>query len=159
MTRVGDDRSRDLAKIHLAASQVGLIRKGDDESYRVMLWSVAQVRSAKDLDAAGRQRVLEHLGTLGFVDRGRRKPGAVGRYQRGSQAALIRFLWTSLAKAGLVEENSERALRRYIAQHGGLEGAAVGERDARHLTKDEASKIIEQLKRWLHREIKPGAQP
>lgn len=158
MSRPPDERTRDLAKIHMAANHVGLIRKGDDESYRVMLWSVAEVRSAKDLDAAGRQKVLEHLGTLGFVDRGRSKPGAVGRYQRGSQAALIRFLWTSLAKAGLVEENSERALRRYIAQHGGLDGAVVDERDARHLSKAEASKIIEQLKRWLEREAKPEAK-
>ncbi len=62
------DRSKDLARIHLAKKDLGL----DDDAYRAMLWTVARVRSAADLDAAGRRKVIEHL-------RSRGHRGAAGR--------------------------------------------------------------------------------
>lgn len=58
-----DARRRDLAMIHLAAKQLGM----DESTYRDMLWTVARVRSAGDLDHAGRQRVKDHLKACGFV--------------------------------------------------------------------------------------------
>lgn len=61
-------RRRELAKIHIAAQQLGL----DDGAYRAMLWTVARVSSAKDLDHGGRAAVLEHLKGLGFKQRGSR---------------------------------------------------------------------------------------
>lgn len=56
------DRNADLARIHIAKKQLGL----DDDTYRDMLWSIGRVRSAGDLDFAGRRRVLEHLRSCGF---------------------------------------------------------------------------------------------
>lgn len=58
-----DQRTRDLAAIHVGKKQLGL----DDETYRDMLFTVARVRSAADLDHAGRQAVLEHLRNRGFA--------------------------------------------------------------------------------------------
>lgn len=55
-------RNPELAKIHIAKQQLGL----DDDTYRSMLWTVARVRSAADLDHAGRQAVLDHLKARGF---------------------------------------------------------------------------------------------
>lgn len=55
-------RNSELAKIHIAKQQLGL----DDDTYRSMLWTVARVRSAADLDHAGRQAVLDHLKARGF---------------------------------------------------------------------------------------------
>lgn len=60
-----DPRQRDLAAIHVAKAQLGL----DDEPYRAMLWSVARVHSAADLDHAGRHAVLDHLRARGYVRR------------------------------------------------------------------------------------------
>jgi hypothetical protein len=34
----------ELAKIHIAADQLGLNKHGDDSAYRDMLWSIARVR-------------------------------------------------------------------------------------------------------------------
>lgn len=59
---VNPSRNAELAKIHLAKKQLGL----DDETYRAMLWTLARVRSAKDLDEAGRRTVLDHLRARGF---------------------------------------------------------------------------------------------
>lgn len=60
--RPAQPRNNALAQIHIAKAQLGL----DDGTYRDMLWAVARVKSAKDLDHAGRARVLAHLVASGF---------------------------------------------------------------------------------------------
>lgn len=55
-------RSRELAQIHIARTQLGM----DNETYRDVLWTVARVRSAADLDWSGRKRVLDHMKACGF---------------------------------------------------------------------------------------------
>lgn len=57
-----EQRKSELAAIHVAKKQLGL----DDATYRAMLWTVARVHSAADLDHAGRQAVIEHLRKRGF---------------------------------------------------------------------------------------------
>ena len=57
-----DQRTRDLAAIHVGKKALGL----DDDTYRTMLFTVARVRSAADLDHAGRRAVLEHMRERGF---------------------------------------------------------------------------------------------
>lgn len=143
-------RNTELAKIHIAAEQLGLRRPGDDSAYRDMLWAIGRVRSAKDLDAGGREAVLKHLRGCGWKDH---KPSG-SRYERGTPAALIRFLWTQLADAGLVRNRSDRALRRYIAQHGINPDFTPEEIAPQHLTEDQQRQVIEQLKRWLQRGAK-----
>lgn len=60
-----DHRNRELAQIHIAKAQLASLFPTDDD-YRQMLFTVARVRSAKDLDYAGRKKVIEHLVKLGF---------------------------------------------------------------------------------------------
>lgn len=67
MPQAHDDRRRDLAMIHVAIKQLGL----DRTTYENMLWTVARVRSAADLDDAGRRAVIEHLKARGFKVRGK----------------------------------------------------------------------------------------
>ena len=50
-------RNAELAAIHIAKAEAGMA----DDSYRDMLWTLCRVRSAADLDYAGRHRVLDHL--------------------------------------------------------------------------------------------------
>lgn len=57
-----DARRAELAKIHIAAKQLGL----DRDTYEAMLWTLARVKSAGDLNAEGRHQVLEHLKSRGF---------------------------------------------------------------------------------------------
>lgn len=54
-------RNIELGKIHIGKKQLQL----DDDVYRSMLWQVAQVKSASDLDPAGRQKVLQHMVLMG----------------------------------------------------------------------------------------------
>lgn len=145
-------RNVELAKIHIAAQQLGM----EEDTYRDMLWSVGRVRSAKDLDLAGRQAVLAHLVACGFRDtshqRGRRPGHAAPTYKKSSQAALIRHLWTRLAQAGQVHDGSDRALRAYVhGQSAPHHPQHVGWDDPRLLPRPVAGLVIEHMKQWCDR--------
>lgn len=136
--------------IHIAAQQLGLIRVHDDSAYRDMLWSVARVRSAGKLDTAGRDAVLRHLVHCGWQRPGRKKSSR--RYPKGSQAALIRHLWTRLHQADAVQDNSDRALRAYVRkQSAPHHPQQVGWDDPALLPKPVAGAVIEHLKQWCER--------
>lgn len=53
-------RSRELARIHILAGELRL----DRASYEAVLWTVARVESARDLDDGGRKAVIAHLTRL-----------------------------------------------------------------------------------------------
>lgn len=71
-----DQRQNDLAAIHIAAKQLGL----DRETYEALLWSLCRVRSAADLDWAGRKRVLDHLASRGAAIGGKRPAKGGGEW-------------------------------------------------------------------------------
>lgn len=98
-----DTRKSDLAKIHLAKKQLGM----DDDAYRDMLWSVARVKSAADLDSTGRARVLGHLRSRGFrpKQRGRTTPA-------GDREFLIRKIRKQCQVAGVWSEYADGMARR-----------------------------------------------
>lgn len=89
-----DSRRAQLAQIHIAQKDLCM----DDETYRAMLWTVAKVRSASDLDEAGRRAVLEHLRARGWQPgRRRRDPGRV----HASIEDLVDKVGAQLADMGL----------------------------------------------------------
>lgn len=139
-------RRSELAEIHIGAQHLRLREPHDDSAYRQMLWTIGRVRSAADLDEAGRQAVLKHLESCGW------RPARGSQYKRGTPAALIRWLWTQLHREGKVQDASDRALRRYIAQHAGLTAyGQVDEIAPQHLERRDLNTVIEQLKRWRAR--------
>lgn len=83
-----DQRNADLAQIHIAKKQLSL----DDDAYRAMLWTIARVHSAKDLDEGGRRTVLEHLRSRGFRPPGRRFPGRPHNTDNSPQLRKIEAL-------------------------------------------------------------------
>ena len=88
-------RGKDLARIHMAAAQLGL----DDETYRDCLFDLTGQRSAAALDAKQRWKVLRHLSRAGAK-------AAQGPYPskptivRADKAALIGKIEAYLAEAG-----------------------------------------------------------
>lgn len=88
-------RQAELAKIHIAKKQLGL----DEDTYRDMLWTVARVRSAKELDGAGREAVLEHLKAQGFTGR-RRYPGRPHNIDSADRGPQLKKIEALLAEAG-----------------------------------------------------------
>jgi phage gp16-like protein len=91
-------RNSGLAQIHIAKAQ---LRMSDDD-YRAMLWGVARVRSAADLDHAGRAKVLEHLKRCGWSPaRGSKPyPGRPRAIEGTDRSAQLRKVEALLADAG-----------------------------------------------------------
>lgn len=91
-------RTRELARIHLAAAQLGL----DEETYRALIERVAGVRSAGDLDADGRRAVIRELVRLGarLELRADAKSAWAGRPRNCNQVPMLRKIEALLADAG-----------------------------------------------------------
>jgi phage gp16-like protein len=125
-------RRRDLAAIHVARKQLAM----EEDTYRAMLWSVARVRSAGELDHAGRRAVLDHLRKCGFRHQ---RPMA-----RDPQSRKIRSLWLELKDLGELRDASEDALARYVENQ-------TGAKALQWLSSEQASTVIEHLKAWARR--------
>ncbi|MDI3260052.1 MAG: DUF1018 domain-containing protein [Sinobacteraceae bacterium] len=67
-------RRRDLARIHILADELGMTR----EQYEAVLWAVARVTSAAQLDEYGRRRVIGHLKARLPWAPGRPRPMSIG---------------------------------------------------------------------------------
>lgn len=130
------DRRVDLAKIHMAAKDLGW----DDPTYREILWSVCRVRSSAELDFAGRQRLLEHLAKCGWKSRPPKGSAPAGDAQSG----MIRKLWAQLHELGLVRDPSERALAAWIRRETGIQAV-------QWLSATQKQRTIEKLKHWRAR--------
>lgn len=138
-------RNAELAQIHIAKSQLGM----EEDTYRNLLWTIGRVRSSKDLDWAGRKRVLDHMRACGWQPA--RKRGPTGRaLADDAQSRKIRAMWLALADAGVVRNRSEKALLAYVKRQTGIEALEW-------LKMHEADKVIEALKRWAKREGVLGA--
>lgn len=137
MNNAADLRRRELAQIHVAKTQLAM----SDDAYRAMLWAVARVKSAADLDWTGRKRVLDHLKHCGFKPA---KAAGARAQARDDQSRKIRALWLDLAQAGAVRDPSEAALASFVRRHTGADAL-------QWLSVAQASRIIEHLKKWRAR--------
>jgi phage gp16-like protein len=111
-----------------------------DGDYRAMLRSVGKVESAKDLDWAGRQAMLDALRKLGWKNRRARPRGP----QATTQSDKIKALWLELARVGGTKDASEAALSAFCRR-------MVRVDRAEWMTVGQAQKVIECLKQWLKR--------
>ncbi len=91
-------RTSSLAQIHIAKKQLGM----DDGTYRAMLWGVARVNSAADLDHAGRAKVLAHLKACGFksLPPATPTPGRPGNMDHPTRGPMLGKVEALLLDAG-----------------------------------------------------------
>jgi phage gp16-like protein len=132
-------RDREIKLIHIAKRDLQL----DDETYRAMLWSIARVRSAKDLDFTGRKKVLDHLKARGFKVKAKASPS---KNAPDSRWRKMRALWHELHKRQLVEHDTDEALRAFIKR-------LTGADDFRFLNNHQIHTVIESLKKWSTRDV------
>lgn len=132
-------RNAELAQIHIARAQLGL----DEDTYRAVLWTVARVRSARDLDWTGRKTLLEHFKSRGWRPAPPKRAKAATPVS-GGQEGMVRALWTELHAEGKVRDPSDAALGSWLKRNRWPERAEW--LDQRQITK-----AIEALKKWLAR--------
>ena len=138
-------RRKDLAIIHIAKKSLGM----DDDTYRQMLFTIARVRSAADLNHTGRIAVIEHLHALGFKSP-RPITNSRRHYKRGTtkpQVGLMLHLWHCLARAGAVDAPGRHGLRTWVkAASRKYHPHDVGYDAPELLPNDVTNKLIEMLK-------------
>ncbi len=116
--------------------------------------------SAKTLSDEQLVKALEEMKRSGFVVRHATSSnkGASAKKSRAladdAQSKKIRALWLELHAAGGVRDSSERALARWIA---GQTQSSGGTEALQWLSSEQASRLIEQLKKWLKRIQKKAA--
>lgn len=125
-------RKRELAQIHIAKAALQM----DDEAYRALLFTIARVRSAAQLDWTGRKRVLDHMVKCGWKNTAKRPTDPVSR--------KIRSQWLTLRDLGALTDPSEKALRSFVKRTAGVERMEW-------LTASQAATVIEALKAWVAR--------
>jgi len=152
-TRNPNSRQGLIRLVHVAKRDLAL----DDDTYRAMLMSVTGEASSADLTVPQLERVLAHMKRSGFTVRhktpkdrpreSRHTPGELSRnIAQDAQSKKIRALWLSLHDMGAVRDCSEAALGAYVKRITHIDAL-------QWLDGDQASHVIETLKKWQERVV------
>lgn len=148
-SKTGLTKPKLIQLIHIAKSQLHL----DEDTYRAMLTAQTSKNSTKNMTLTELRTVFEHLKTVGF----KTTPAKGTNLKRETnmanddQSKLIRHLWLSLHDLGEVKNPSEQALAKYVERQTGISAL-------QWLTIPQASTVIESLKKWEMRILKPRAK-
>lgn len=132
--------------IHIAKTQLHM---GDDE-YRLLLANLSGGKtSSKQLSLAQLNAVMKQMKSMGFVVMVKQDTTPKSIYDAHDdikgQVKLIRHLWLTLYDLGVVKNNSEMALAKYVKR-------ITGTDHYNWLSCKQASHVIETLKKWHDRE-------
>lgn len=150
------DRKRYYALLQVGKAELGW----DDEFYRG-IWLPRQGAtpdqsgrySATRLTNAQLIAAVDSMKALGFKVKPRQdqagKPASARRLADDAQSKKIRALWLSMHTDGIVRNPSEASLANYVKRLTGVEAL-------QWLDSQQASGVIEALKKWRQRETNPA---
>ena len=148
MKKLNDNRRNQLIRlIHVARRELGM----QDEDYRAMLRGMTALggkTSSAELGIRGLELVRNALIARGFVVKRKANTNAAAKPTRAlandEQSKLIRHLWLQMHQEGIVRNPSEASLAAYVCR--------IAKIDAlQWLNTDQASNVIETLKKWQKR--------
>ncbi|ECO4186690.1 regulatory protein GemA [Salmonella enterica] len=128
------NRSQLLKVIHVARRELRL----DETTYRQLLKTHCGGESLRTMSDAQLARIFDVMKKQGFRVTSKEPPA----YDK--QAAMIRALWLELATSGEVRDGSSSALNKFVLRQTGIA-------QLKWLNNQQASQVIEQLKKWLVR--------
>lgn len=128
------DRTQLLKVIHVARRELQL----DEATYRQLLKTHCGGESLRAMSDAQLARIFAVMKKLGFKVTSKEPPA----YDK--QAALIRALWRELANSGAIRDGSLSALNKFVLRQTDIARLEW-------LNNQQASQVIEQLKKWLAR--------
>uniref|UniRef100_UPI0035C756FE gp16 family protein n=1 Tax=Serratia quinivorans TaxID=137545 RepID=UPI0035C756FE len=129
--------------IHIARNDL----KMDEDTYRQMLQGLTGRASTKGMDIPQLTRVLESMKKKGFRIKPAGKAKSGPPLDNHPQSKKIRALWLEMASAGIVRDSSEQALALWVNRETGISAL-------RWLSNEQASSVIEKLKKWQHRAMR-----
>ncbi|WP_454465599.1 gp16 family protein [Citrobacter cronae] len=133
-------KQRLIQLIHIARNDLQM----DEDTYRQMLQCLTGKASTKGMDVTQLNRIMESMKKKGF----RVKPSGKARsglpLDTHPQSKKLRALWLEMASAGIVRDSSEQALALWVQRETGISAL-------RWLSNEQASNVIEKLKKWQRR--------
>lgn len=138
-----------------------------EEDYRALLEGVTGARSAKGLSAGQLTLVLEAMKRIGFKPAVKRpvKGGMQKRLSpvsgtpvRTAEIGVIRAIWITMAKHGLLRDGSETALDHYVERQTVRLNKGVGVARVAWLDGALAYSVLESLKHWHKRAMVEALQ-
>ncbi|MEL1219036.1 regulatory protein GemA [Aeromonas hydrophila] len=152
------ERSRLIRLVQVGRRSLGL----DDETYRELLAQQSGKRSAAELTLQELDKVLAAMKGAGFkptVKRpvkettSKRLSPARGTQVKTAEIGVIRAVWITMHRHGLLRDGSETALNHYVKRQTVRLNKGVGVAEVAWLSEALAYRVLESLKNWHKREM------
>lgn len=137
---IDQQKQKFIRLIHVAKRELGL----DEDTYRAMLVNVTGMDSTKTMPLYKLEAVVKHMKRTGFKVRSKPQTRSLAD---DAQSKKIRALWLDMAEKGIVKNPSEAALATYVKRLTGVDRLEW-------LSTEQASSVIETLKKWQKRMTK-----
>lgn len=146
-----------IAAIHAIKSKIGMT----EEDYRALLVTLTGKSSSKELSPLALAKVRDHFDKLA---KAHGVPHVAGRKGSVSSEAFAKAkaaaspterkawaLWYALHTAGKTKSNSAAAFRAFVLRQ-------TGKSDIRFCDIAQTMNLIERMKHWLNRDMKPQTE-
>lgn len=152
------DRTRLIRLVQVGRRTLEL----DEETYRELLTQQSGKRSAADLTLQELDKVLVAMKAAGFkptVKRpakgaaSKRLSPAHGTPVKAAEISVIRAIWITMHRHGLLRDGSETALNHYVERQTVRMNNGIGVAEVAWLSDALAYRVLESLKNWHKREM------
>jgi len=144
-----DPKKRLIKLIQVGRRDLGLA----EENYRAIInqYSNGRTTSSTGCSVVELERIVDHLKKCGF--KVKPKAAAGRKLADSAQARKIRAMWLELHELGYVRDPSEKALAAFCKRMTRKSTDHLNGVDAlQWVSADQASSLIEELKKWLARD-------
>ncbi|MDX7717350.1 gp16 family protein [Aeromonas caviae] len=158
MTTSSNERTRLIRLVQVGRRSLGL----DEETYRELLVQQSGKRSAAELTLQELDKVLLAMKGAGFKPTVKRaanggKPKrlspARGASTKTAEIGVIRAIWITMHRHGLLRDGSETALNHYVERQTVRINKGIGVAEVAWLSDALAYPVLESLKNWHKREM------
>ncbi|WP_413165678.1 gp16 family protein [Aeromonas salmonicida] len=152
------DRTRLIRLVQVGRRALGL----DEDTYRELLEQQSGKRSAAELTQQELDKVLVAMKAAGFKPTVKRPvKGAAsqrlspvsGALVRTGEIGVIRAVWITMHRHGLLRDGSETALNHYVERQTARINKGIGVAEVAWLSDALAYRVLESLKNWHKREM------
>ncbi|MBF4797931.1 gp16 family protein [Aeromonas hydrophila] len=157
------ERTRQIRLVQVGRRNLGL----DEETYRELLTQQSGKRSAAELTLQELDKVLLAMKAAGFKPTvkgpvketaSKRLSPARGASVKTAEIGVIRAIWITMHRHGLLRDGSENALNHYVERQTVRLNNGIGVAEVAWLSEALAYSVLESLKHWHKREMVKALQ-
>ena len=158
-----NERTRLIRLVQVGRRSLGL----DEETYRELLAQQSGKRSAAELTLQELDKVLLAMKGVGFKPTVKRAVNGVkpkrlsparGAPTKTAEIGVIRAIWITMHRHGLLRDGSETALNHYVERQTVRLNNGIGVAEVAWLSEALVYPVLESLKNWHKREMVKALQ-